>query len=384
MNKLLRIYLPVYEMLSSRISELSRRYGFPNSLPYPVHLFIEPTNRCNLKCGICARSHDDDFKNREGDLEIETFLKISRLLKYVRLVQVTGYGEPFVSKNIDFFLRKIKEHGAYVKMITNGTLMNEQTVRTIVTEKLDDIAFSIDSLKPEVARKIRFPTDISRVVNGIHLLNHMKKEFESKCPVLLLNFVAQRENIYELPDLVDFAGQNGFIYINVDHLSYSLDGTYGKYYKNNSLANIDRDELNSLIIEAKERSNKYPNLVIQVCLDLDDIYRENKSAISPEEYYEKSGEGLKPKYCLFPWTTFYLSWDGTAKPCCYFTGQLDNANNYKDFLSLWKRGEKILELRGMIDRGEIHHHCKICVRNGFYNNWKDNLAFINRLPRKNP
>ncbi len=56
-------------------------YLYPNIKkvsPFPLHLDVEITSKCNLKCPMCASRHISSEKyNRYGDMDFSLFKKIS-------------------------------------------------------------------------------------------------------------------------------------------------------------------------------------------------------------------------------------------------------------------------------------------------------------------
>lgn len=120
--------------------ELYRRFHLPFlSAPTSVDIFI--TSRCNLNCVHC-------FSNRKrtiSELSAKELESIFSQLESMGVfeVRING-GEPLLHPDIDKVLITLKEKRFRKVIITNGTLLDEKTVkilkqsRTIPTVSLDD------------------------------------------------------------------------------------------------------------------------------------------------------------------------------------------------------------------------------------------------------
>lgn len=85
----------------------------------PIHLQLNPTNKCTLSCSFCS------CKNRNRTLELD-FSKLQRfLLSFKRLggqsVTITGGGEPLLYPRIAELIDNIISLNIKVGVVTNGT-----------------------------------------------------------------------------------------------------------------------------------------------------------------------------------------------------------------------------------------------------------------------
>ena len=58
-----------------------------------------------------------------------------------------GIGEPLYHPDIIYMLRRAKETGCSVEIITNGTLLNHEKAEKIVDMRLDTLWLSLDSVE---------------------------------------------------------------------------------------------------------------------------------------------------------------------------------------------------------------------------------------------
>lgn len=86
----------------------------------PVHVQLNPTNRCNLNCGFCSCSERD----RKAELDFDNLLKVMAQFKDLgcKSVTITGGGEPLLYPNLNVligYLNRVLD--IRVGLVTNGT-----------------------------------------------------------------------------------------------------------------------------------------------------------------------------------------------------------------------------------------------------------------------
>lgn len=120
----------------------------------PIRIDLEPTFGCNLKCKFCWQR--DPY--RIGVTNYSHALTEERLLKLVDEAaemgvmewQIAGGWEPMVNPEMSMRLfRRIKKHGMFGCLTTNGTLFKKEWVKELVNIGWDQILFSFESHKPE-------------------------------------------------------------------------------------------------------------------------------------------------------------------------------------------------------------------------------------------
>ncbi len=108
-----------------------------------ARVYIEPTNRCNLECLTCIRNV---WEEPLGIMEWETF---ERILKGIQgfipnpTIFLGGFGEPFVHPKIIEMIRKAKDLGGSVELITNGILLTEDISEQLIETGLDVLLFLV-------------------------------------------------------------------------------------------------------------------------------------------------------------------------------------------------------------------------------------------------
>ena len=168
------------------------------------YIRLSITDRCDFRCTYCM-SEDMTFLPRNEVLSLEECLRIVKV--FVRLgvtkVRITG-GEPLVRKNALWLFDEIGklEHLNELVLTTNGSQL-EKHAAALKKSGVKRINISLDSLKPEVFKKITRTGNLKQVLAGLQA--SIKAGFSG----IKLNTVLMRGiNDDETADLVQFAINN--------------------------------------------------------------------------------------------------------------------------------------------------------------------------------
>lgn len=124
----------------------------------PRNLIIETTNRCSLRCSCCPNGVSGVSLRPRGMMTRETFEKVlSHLDVPMKQCYLHMCGEPFLSKDLEYFVNRLKERGIMPIIYSNGYNIDFNALDTIVSLKGVKIGFSMDVLTAEHYEKIRVP-----------------------------------------------------------------------------------------------------------------------------------------------------------------------------------------------------------------------------------
>ena len=94
----------------------------------PVHLQVETTTVCNLRCTMCELS----YKVGKGvSMSFEDFKRVLSQFPHLVSLDITGIGEPFCNPDFSKMLRFTKQLGLSVVFNTNGVMMKEEDILLI-------------------------------------------------------------------------------------------------------------------------------------------------------------------------------------------------------------------------------------------------------------
>jgi MoaA/NifB/PqqE/SkfB family radical SAM enzyme len=295
---------------------------------YPSTIMLELTNHCNLTCSTCPRIYDYGKQMDKGSMSVENAKKIiDEIWPYLDSIGLTGMGETFLYKEIEEIVDyiKSKNKGIIISVSTNAVVPGFIEKASRLINKIDTIQISIDGLG-EVYENIRKGAGFKVLNENIRSLSELCNKTDID---LMLNMVVTKENFWQMPLLVKYASETGIKYMDFTLFNLAsvtgIVSSYYEFYKSSEFLNAISELENTLI-------------------NTPDVLVTNRN-FGTENGFRK---------CPFPWTHFYVCWDGFMPPCCAkpFPKELNfgnifeskiinilNSNSYREFRRKWYRNE---------------------------------------------
>ncbi len=205
-------------------------------------------------------------------------------------------------------VRYASDRGVTVTTNTNLTLLNEERTRRLLQSGLKTIYFSIDGSTPETYERIRKRAHFDRVVANVERLIKMRNEAGADFPALQVVMVIMRQNLHELPELVEMAYGWSAERMFVQHLSHDFgEPTLPEEYR----PMRDYIAAQSLAHEDPTRIERYFGEARQVAESVGLELRLPRT--TPKRYPEGTAGRQR---CDWPWTGAYISYEGYMMPCC--------------------------------------------------------------------
>lgn len=174
-----------------------------------ARLDIEVTNRCNLSCTTCMRRTWDE---PAGDMDAATF---TRLLEGLRAfsppprVFFGGLGEPLLHRDIVDMVRQTKALGGQIELITNAILLTPDLSRGLIEAGLDGLWVSLDGATGNGYAAVRRGGTLDAVVANLMSFRRQRRPAINPAPALGIAFVATRDNVADLPALLNLGRRVG-------------------------------------------------------------------------------------------------------------------------------------------------------------------------------
>ncbi|MBI5492053.1 MAG: radical SAM protein [Deltaproteobacteria bacterium] len=167
------------------------------------------TRQCNLKCAHCYL----DAKELSGEGELTT-LEAKKALDRISstspqaMLILTG-GEPLLRPDIFEIASYASAFGFTVVIGTNGTLINDNSVKRLMDGGVKGFGLSLDSAGPAYHDRFRGMEGAwGRTMEAIDILRENKCAFQ-------LQFTATRENKNEIPGIIRLAVEKGAMAVNI-------------------------------------------------------------------------------------------------------------------------------------------------------------------------
>lgn len=166
--------------------------------PNPLHVDIELTNACNIKCIMCERQN---MKRKVGFMSFELFDRIiGQCADYgVDSIKLNLWGESTLHPDLAKMISHAKAKGILnTQFNTNGILMNEKLIREIFESGLDRMTFSVDGATRETYEKIRSKSDYDSVMGNLDLLFRLKHKHGYESPLITLQIIQMKDTEKEI------------------------------------------------------------------------------------------------------------------------------------------------------------------------------------------
>ncbi len=209
--------LTTLKQLNARLTAvqwLAQEHSFETM---PQHVSFTTTTRCNLRCPHC-QTHGTEELSRMFNGKIWPERLADRLaqesLPLAREFCLTLNGEPLTTPNLKAKLAKWSQYGAKLHITTNGTLLSETAIETLVP-LMSRIDISVDAGTPRAYEAIRAGARFTRLLHNLKLLTRTLQILdEYPRPRVVLTVTLMGSNIKELPFVVKLAD-----FANIGHIA---------------------------------------------------------------------------------------------------------------------------------------------------------------------
>lgn len=163
---------------------------------FPLHLDLEATNRCNLRCTFCDKL-PYWTKDQMGDMDFGLYKRIVDEGAEHRLwgVKLSYRGEPLIHKEIVQMVDYARKKGVIdVYFNTNAMLLTEEKSRGFIEAGLNRISISVEGTDPLKFREARIGADFDTIKRNLDTLIRIREQNHVDYPKIRVQTV-------KLPDI---------------------------------------------------------------------------------------------------------------------------------------------------------------------------------------
>ena len=310
--------LAIYKIISSQVEDVGHS-SFKNiiyklgaslarDLEFPFQINIEISRACNYNCPFCART-EADLSGNHIDFElVKKIVDEATYLKKPTLFALHMWGEPLLNpkwaKTVRYIKSSTTKHS--VTMTTNGFLLNDKNIESIIKSQLDQVIISLHTFDPNIYKvRIGKDIDIKLIEQNISNLLQSVKVQSKKTRVIIRLFLSSEERKIQA-DKIQYFKDKGAVF------EFDL-------YDNSAGDRKDWSEIEPVLDQVK----RWP--------------------------------------CYHPWLTATVNVYGEVTVCCVDSKMALKIGNLTDIKlgSIWK-GELIKDIRGEHKLGQFSEKCSIC------------------------
>lgn len=269
----------------------------------PRNVYVEVTNRCNLKCNACILYRGSWESPR--DLTFDELVRITDQLPQLERIALHGIGEPLLNEALPAMIRHLKNRNTFVFFNSNGILLDENRQNELIDAGLDELRISLDAASAQGYKAMRNSDSFDQIVANLRsFVNRMRWQQVSR-PTLSLWYLGTRENINALPEFVQLAAEIGVPQVYLQRLVYFQDEDgYGLATSENTLVASDGN-IRHLVEQGQDLAEQ---LGIQ--------FKASGMTTPLESVQADVGNFHSWKECLRPTTLMYITANGNVLPCC--------------------------------------------------------------------
>lgn len=340
-------------MLENAIREEQKVMTLPRSI------YIEPTSRCNEFCQQCPRTLLSREEDR--DLTFDEFRTIVDQFPVLDRVVLHGLGEPLLNKALPDMVRYLRKRGTYVLFNSNGIALTEKRGQQLIDAELNEYRLSMDGASREIYARVRGIDAFDKVWRNVRRFITQQKAQQASSPRVSLWFTAMRENLHELPTLIELAAESGIQEVYMQRLVYFQQGLA---QAQQSLFQRASSEELTLVRQAELR-----------CKELGITFQAAGSTTPLQSITRNIGD--RPwSGCNRPYSLTYITSGGNVLSCCFAPFGHRSAHEYREervlgnifqqsIAEIW-HGERYNAFRQAFESLHPARHCAQCGTNWSY------------------
>lgn len=346
-------------------ASVPRALGVGGRALRPVHMFLEVTYRCNLRCTFCQYLDIIDGRRVpagpvQGDLSREAIVAAIDDFTGGGLITFSG-GEVLMRKD---FLPILAHAGTRHRthMISNGALLTDAVVANLVDLAPDKVwnngfvllGVSIEGDEARHDAVVQRPGSWQRTVDGLERLRDRKRERGKSFPKTHFNVVVTADTADDLVYFVDLAARLGVDTVSYlaehDLVGHSADGRTERIVTpQQGPRGVDPDRLRDELVRCHRRA---ADVGVQVRLSphvpIDEYVRHysDDRELDPHEYV-----------CEAVWSRAVLAANGQFAPGCHYVRDGDARSDRLP--EVWN-GERFRAFRRTLRSDRVYPGCNGC------------------------
>jgi radical SAM protein with 4Fe4S-binding SPASM domain len=151
----------------------------------PARLWIETTNRCNLRCIMCPNKEMPP--SEKGTMSLSLFRSIlDQAAPFVHDVYLHHRGEPLLHPDFFEMVRYARDKGVRTRVHSNATLLTPDKARQLLDSPPDLVSFSIDGFEKDAYEQIRVGATFEKTIGNVLHFLELKRRLKLQKPYVVI------------------------------------------------------------------------------------------------------------------------------------------------------------------------------------------------------
>ncbi len=167
----------------------------------PKKIRLEASTICHLQCPSCpSGSGDASIAQGLGTLKLEPFRKLLEDNPSLRRVELSNCGNIFLNKDLLGIMECAAARGVKLTAESGVNLdqVPEAVLEGLVKHRFEVLTCSLDGATSDVHRIYRVGGDLDRALDNIRTINRHKRQYGSRRPRLIWQFVLFSHNEHQV------------------------------------------------------------------------------------------------------------------------------------------------------------------------------------------
>lgn len=310
-------------------------------------------------CPIAYREEGSGY-GPPAFIAYDLFRQIVEQLPECTELQLQGLGEPLLHPQFFDMVEYASSRGITVSTNTNLTLLTLERARRIVSCGLSRLHVSIDGATAQTYEHIRIRANFRKVRRNLERLMSARHCAPASNLAVHVVFVVMRQNLEELEQVVNLAGELGIKAMEVQHLCHD----FGEETLPERYAPMRRFVMEQTLAGESALAKRYFDAARVAALR----YGMQLRLPNLEPRIHAADVPGRAR-CSWPWTGAYYSFKGDAMPCCMIAtpdrGTFGNVT--ADSVEAVWNGSAAERFRSQLDSSTPPAVCQSCsVYNGTF------------------
>ncbi len=362
------ITLPI--LLKSAVQLNYYRMLYSGKAPDVLNIDLKVTKRCNASCSFCFT---EVTKGPAEEMSLDDIKKFVRSFGKSKIAFFLTGGEPFIRADIFEIIKIIKEQGSSCGIVTNGSVLSDNSLAKLIDCGLDNIVFSLHGIGVTNDSILKLRGTSIKVLDKISKIRKMRHKNKSEKPYIVINSVMNLATANEYKSLIREGDNAGADTIRFSHPSFIYP------HENNSHFVESKKRFGCMVKTSQYVSAKNPTTgfsthekgtdpVFGLINEIKGFSRKLRTNIKVCTYPNLSSSELKGWYshkfrtsreCYYTYSSSFINEVGEVYPCQFYQVSMGNIKE-NEFSEIWNNG-KYKKFRNMIKK-ELLPGCSRCCK----------------------